>query len=346
MHLLQRGANPNLPIHIPEEEAHLHPSLGEVSTALVEACRNRDLGTIDALLKSGARDDDGHAFLLVAANGDELLMSKLLCLKSHTDQDHKINRKYLDALPHLMHLGSVTYSSLFPTTPVVIDWHAQKGLTYIKRQWLVEAALRINPKLKLNPRNSSISLLAITRLDLSNNGLTSLPEVIFQLPSLKSLNVAQNRIERLPEGVCPFGLSDPKKPLRPRMSYHLPVLEELLLPYNQLETLPVAVFLLPNLTFLDVSNNKLESLPYEMWTAPCLVELNASLNLLSELPCAPTKNPPRHSKSMENLVRESPNLFSDSQENLLEIGSECSEEENLDLAQAEKRKLVIEHTLK
>lgn len=51
----------------------------------------------------------------------------------------------------------------------------------------VDAAININPKLKLNPKNQDVVLYAITRLDLSNNALTSLPVVVFQLPSLRSV---------------------------------------------------------------------------------------------------------------------------------------------------------------
>ena len=49
----------------------------------------------------------------------------------------------------------------------------------------VDAALNVNPKLKLHPRNQDIVLFAITRIDLSRNSLTWLPPIIFQLPSLR-----------------------------------------------------------------------------------------------------------------------------------------------------------------
>lgn len=49
----------------------------------------------------------------------------------------------------------------------------------------VDAALHINPKLKLNPKSQQIVLYAITRLDVSNNALVSVPPVIFQLQSLR-----------------------------------------------------------------------------------------------------------------------------------------------------------------
>lgn len=49
----------------------------------------------------------------------------------------------------------------------------------------VDAALHVNPKLRLNPRSQDVVLYAITRLDVSNNSLTWLPPIVFQLQSLR-----------------------------------------------------------------------------------------------------------------------------------------------------------------
>jgi len=51
----------------------------------------------------------------------------------------------------------------------------------------------------MNPRSREIVLFAITRLDISNNSLTHVPAIIFQLQSLRYLNLAQNKIEKLPD---------------------------------------------------------------------------------------------------------------------------------------------------
>ena len=53
------------------------------STCLVEACRNRDLGMIDLLLKYGARDDECKALMVAAAAGESIIVSKLLALKAN-----------------------------------------------------------------------------------------------------------------------------------------------------------------------------------------------------------------------------------------------------------------------
>lgn len=184
----------------------------------------------------------------------------------------------------------LTYSSLFPNTPTMINWHNQRcHLSQIRSQWLTDAALHLNQKLKQNPRSYDIALYAITRLDISNNSLTSLPLIVFQLNSLKYLNIAQNKIEKLPLPT----LSPQKKHHRSKkthkdeLTYSCPVLEELYLQDNRLDHIPEAIFKLPSLVTLVVSNNKLQYLPYNMWQAPKLKELNCAFNLLKELPSNP-----------------------------------------------------------
>ena len=193
-------------------------------------------------------------------------------------------------------VGSLAYSSIFPSTSVMINWHNQGGcLSVIKENYLIDAAVRLNPKLKLSPKFQFSAVHAITRLDLSNNELIEVPECIWTMQSLRSLNLAQNKLESLPSTVHKkIGLSALKSFSRNAL-YNCPLLEEVFLQDNRLEVLPVALFSsLKALTTLDVSNNKLQSLPFEMWTSPSLKELNLSFNLLSELP---------HSKSDANEMQ-------------------------------------------
>jgi len=65
-------------------------------------------------------------------------------------------------------------------------------------QWLIDAAVRLNPKLRLSPRCQQSALHAITRLDLSNNDLSEVPASIFQMQSLKILVLSQNKLDSLP----------------------------------------------------------------------------------------------------------------------------------------------------
>lgn len=180
---------------------------------------------------------------------------------------------------------NLTYSSLFPNTPAMINWHNQRcHLSQIRPQWLTDAALHLNHKLKQNPRNYDIALFAITRLDISSNSLTGLPITVLQLVSLRYLNVAQNKIEKLPEPVQSPSKRGRRKGSKEELNYNCPVLEELYLQDNRLDRIPDAIFRLPSLTTLVVSNNKLQQLPYNMWLAPKLKELNAAFNLMKELP--------------------------------------------------------------
>ncbi|XP_071051470.1 leucine-rich repeat serine/threonine-protein kinase 1 isoform X2 [Onthophagus taurus] len=299
--LLNAGGNPNLIIkaYLDYNESISCYSLEDdvnsgQSTALVEACKNRDVPIVDLLLRFGARDDDCKALFVTVQNKDETLTAKLLSIKSNPDPEYKINKKAMTEninspqFTLFSGMSNLTYSTIFPNTPAMINWHNQKcHLSQIRTQWLIDAALHLNPKLKQNPRSYDIALYAITRLDISNNSITSIPLAAFQLYSLRYLNVAQNKIEKLP-----IPVESPNKKTHRRKSsnvveelnYNCPVLEELYLQDNRLDQIPDALFRLPSLVTLVVSNNKLQNLPYNMWLAPKLKELNASFNLLKDLP--------------------------------------------------------------
>lgn len=304
--LLQSGANANVPIMIVGSD----DCEKQTSSALREACRNRDASLVDLLIRFGARDDDGQALRLASGNNDFHLMSKLLSLKSFADPEFRISKKALE-LPGFgsgLAANSVTFSSMFPTTAVMINWHGLgNSLTMIRKSWLIDSALAHNVKLKLNTQNQSISLLAITRLDLSNNGFKKLPLCVFQMPSLRILTLSQNKLESLPETdsqvadiVNTAAGVPPSSRIRKSSSYScslttsgsttatiswiLPCLEELHLQDNRLESVPACLFDLPSLQLLDLSNNKLRCIPNRVWFAPKLRDLNLSMNLLRDLP--------------------------------------------------------------
>ncbi|XP_018323262.1 leucine-rich repeat serine/threonine-protein kinase 1 isoform X2 [Agrilus planipennis] len=305
--LLNAGANPNLIIRSLHDISEVledsfygnlscctiedDSTIGQ-STALMEACRNRDIPMVNLLLKYGARDDDCKALAVAVENRDETLTAKLLSVKAHPDPEFKINKKSMTENvhpPQFSIFSSITYSSIFPNTPVMINWHNQRcHLSQIRSQWLTDAALHLNQKLKQNPRNYDIALYAITRLDISKNSLKAIPPVVFQLQSLRYLNLSQNKIEKLPI----LMESPTKKVLRRKKSvnealyYNCPILEELYLQDNRLDQIPEGIFKLPSLVTLAISNNKLQELPYTMWESPKLKELNASFNLLRDLPYA------------------------------------------------------------
>ena len=154
-----------------------------------------------------------------------------------------------------------------PTTPVMINWHQTGLISSLKEQWLVDGAVRLNPKLRLSPKYQPMALHAITRLDISNNEIVSLPASITTMQSLKFLSLAGNKLEMLPE-----------------VAYSCPWLEEVQVQDNRLDSLPASLLRLPALSILDASNNKLQTVPFAMWSCTSLRELNLSLNMLSDLP--------------------------------------------------------------
>ena len=115
----------------------------------------------------------------------------------------------------------------------------------------MDAAVRLNPKLKLSPKYQLSAIHAITRLDLSSNDLSEVPDVIFQMQSLKILCLAQNKIETLPPPQ--FKRSGGVKEL----FYQCPALEEVQLQVNNEYIYPQVVkFLLWACTI------SLKSIPY------------------------------------------------------------------------------------
>ena len=50
----------------------------------------------------------------------------------------------------------------------------QGCLTSIRDQHIIDAAVRLNPKLKLSPKFQFSAVHAVTRLDVSNNHLTGM----------------------------------------------------------------------------------------------------------------------------------------------------------------------------
>jgi hypothetical protein len=62
--------------------------------------------------------------------------------QAYPDPEYKLNKAAMteEGLPAMPQLGltSLTYSSLFPNTSVMINWHSQQcDLSQVRKQWLV-----------------------------------------------------------------------------------------------------------------------------------------------------------------------------------------------------------------
>lgn len=354
--LLVNGSNPNLPIlsrdSIKSDFSNSNTTTGlnwlrsSKSTCLKEACRLNDEYMCEILIRYGASDNQDNLALQVAAmNKNSLLISKFLALKSNVDPEFRINKKcnveFASRYKQSQKLSksssgniTTTFSSMFPSSPVMIDWQNLKCINQIDPQWLIDASLQHNKRLK----HPTTSLLAITRLDMSSNNLKSIHPVIFRLPSLRELNLSKNRLESLfdfnqrgsfevdtipttklieshriamkrskstnlssinLESSNIIDLNEPQE-------WDLPCLETLDLHDNRLLSLPDCLFELPRLSELDVSSNQIRQLPWLMWTAPSLKEVIASGNLLDDLPRLPSQVKQSVSPSLMKDCRDSP----------------------------------------
>jgi len=103
-------------------------------------------------------------------------------------------------------------------------------------------------------------------LDLSNSGLTKIPENVFSQTNLEELDVSGNNLTGAIQGEI----------------RHLAKLKYLDASDNQMTGVPAEIGQLSNLEFLDLSNNKLTGLPYELGNLQNLKTLDISGNDYSE----------------------------------------------------------------
>ncbi|XP_071957190.1 leucine-rich repeat serine/threonine-protein kinase 1-like [Antedon mediterranea] len=209
------------------------------------------------------------------------------------------DRRRTVAIPKRLISNSASFD-----VPVAIDWHDME-LIIIETDWLIEASLRYNITLQnyeVSPGIQHPCLSAITRIDISDNSLSELPLVIFQLPSLHVLSAAKNKISKLPIGkskkeTAKVEKSDKRHTVgsipsastksqceNQEVIWNCPMLSHIDLNNNWLDKLPAVMFHLPVLETLNVHGNQLKQLPFDMWMAPKLKHLDLSKNKLEELP--------------------------------------------------------------
>lgn len=126
----------------------------------------------------------------------------------------------------------------------------------------------------------------VETLDLSNKGITEIPEEIGALTHLKSLDISYNQITVLPASLGKLKKLEKLFLLRNRISVipneigNLSKLKVIDLSYNPIKLLPNEIGRLHNLENLDASYCNLQKLPFELTELLSLKSLNLDVNQL------------------------------------------------------------------
>lgn len=106
----------------------------------------------------------------------------------------------------------------------------------------------------------------LTKLDLNQSQIASIPTEVFELEWLEELNLSNNRLTFIPSAIS-----------------HLSNLQKLFLDHNELRQVTPDIAQLANLQELDLSNNRLSQLPPEFAHLSHLLRLDLSRNQLNQL---------------------------------------------------------------
>ncbi|KAI8489386.1 hypothetical protein Bbelb_328290 [Branchiostoma belcheri] len=127
-------------------------------------------------------------------------------------------------------------------------------------------------------------------LNLSNQGLTSIPEEVFDLTDLESLDVSNNKLTSIPEAIgrlqklYRLDANGNKLTSLPQAIGSLQELKQLYVHNNNLRELPDGLEALNKLEWLFVKDNMLSELPTKLFSCLNLVDFDAGNNKLSTLP--------------------------------------------------------------
>ena len=236
--------------------------------------------------------------------------------QGRTDADRGVPTGALASLPVCGIIGNMKNQKAFSALSLTAALFASVPAS---AQDLVQDTLAIRIVLDQNGlTNVPVSQVAtvesqrVTALDLSKRQLVALPREIGSLSALKSLTLADNLLDALPDTVWSLsnlvaldlggnrigvvnplianlknllllGLRDNGLAAVPAGVYALPLLTTLLLAGNDLDTLSDSVANLAFLKYLDISGNVLKTVPYTL-AAMDLDSLDLSSNILESLP--------------------------------------------------------------
>ncbi|XP_078583378.1 uncharacterized protein LOC144866057 [Branchiostoma floridae x Branchiostoma japonicum] len=212
--------------------------------------------------------------------------------------------------PGYRYLHTISVCILYAVTPAT---RAQNSMgvcgNYMDIFYVMQEISNMAAGLNLQPQTVN----GLLTLDLSNQGLTSIPEEVFDITDLEVLDVSKNILTSIPDAIgrlqklnrlsaysnmltsLPQAIGSLQK-LTHLYVYHnklanlppgiekLQKLTKLSIFYNQLTALPPGVCSLPNLEVLIVSNNKISTFPPGVEKLQKLRELGIGDNQLTEVP--------------------------------------------------------------
>ena len=255
--LIKNGADPNLPV--------LDSNMMPISTTLIEALKSQDDKLFCLILKK-------YSFSSESFN--QCLNACLSCDYGFRAMCYLLRYKIIDDTENKISKGKSTIDGLSYNL-------AELGLTEIYESWILNSSLNYKADLvKTSSLNlKKFHLNSITKIDLSNNTLESVPMFLFTIDSLKYLRLSYNKLKSLPVSQTQYD----NITLRKSWSYSSHQLEELDLDHNLLNKIPSELFALKGLRRINLSYNQIEILPIEIWQSS-LNEINLSHNRLSNLP--------------------------------------------------------------
>ena len=250
-------------------------------TPLAEACACYHTRIIKLLLLHGARDNSGLAcrisHLIHKSDLIKLVLSYHTLLKEALPSDPSSSEEepadHLELMWSHMKLPLCRGEWVGPKAefyPKDQDPDLRGGGVVAGAERRVKGRKRSHHELcnPLKTRPDFVTRYDVIRaVHLDNNQLTSVPVEIFQLQNVSKINLANNKISRLPTSPpppdqrhAPFSADTSDYGSDSGCGWACPWLEELIVSKNELKHLPVCVWSLPNIRKLNCSKNKLVGL--------------------------------------------------------------------------------------